>query len=75
MRAWGSLPQLGLYPDQVLLRNAEVARLVTGAGKEYGFQVENVTLDYAAAVERSRRFRPDWSRVGLANEGQCGHGF
>ncbi len=45
----------GCIPTKSLLRNAEVARLVTGAGKEYGFQVENVTLDYAAAVERSRK--------------------
>lgn len=45
----------GCIPTKSLLRNAEVARLVTGAGKEYGFQADNVTLDYAAAVERSRK--------------------
>ncbi len=45
----------GCIPTKSLLRNAEVARLVTGGGKEFGFSAENVTLDYAAAVERSRR--------------------
>ncbi|MGC9522783.1 MAG: dihydrolipoyl dehydrogenase [Anaerolineae bacterium] len=45
----------GCIPTKALLRNAEVARLVTGGGKEFGFSAQNVTLDYAAAVERSRK--------------------
>jgi dihydrolipoamide dehydrogenase len=45
----------GCIPTKSLLRNAEVARLVTGGGKEYGFAAESVTLDYAAAVDRSRK--------------------
>lgn len=45
----------GCIPTKALLRNAEIARLVTGGGKEFGFAAENVTLDYAAAVERSRK--------------------
>ena len=45
----------GCIPTKALLRNAEIARLVTGSGKEFGFTAENVTLDYAAAVERSRK--------------------
>ncbi len=45
----------GCIPTKALLRNAEIARLVTGGGKEFGFTAENVTLDYAAAVERSRK--------------------
>jgi len=45
----------GCIPTKALLRNAEVARLITGGGKEYGFRAENVTLDYDAAVERSRK--------------------
>lgn len=45
----------GCIPTKALLRNAEIARLVTGSGKEFGFVAENVTLDYAAAVERSRK--------------------
>ncbi|HQE92917.1 MAG TPA: dihydrolipoyl dehydrogenase [Anaerolineae bacterium] len=44
----------GCIPTKALLRNAEVVRLL-GAGKEFGFNVENVTLDYAAAIDRSRQ--------------------
>lgn len=44
----------GCIPTKALLRNAEVARLL-GRGKEFGFTVEGVTLDYAAAVARSRQ--------------------
>ena len=45
----------GCIPTKALLRNAEVARLVTGGGREFGFKADNVVLDYAAAVERSRK--------------------
>lgn len=45
----------GCIPTKSLLRNAEVARLVSKGGKTYGFKAENVTLDYAAAVSRSRQ--------------------
>jgi len=45
----------GCIPTKALLRNAEVARLVTGGGKEFGFKAENVTLDYGAAIDRSRK--------------------
>ncbi len=45
----------GCIPTKSLLRNAEVARLVTQGGKEFGFSADNVTLDYAAAVDRSRK--------------------
>ncbi len=45
----------GCIPTKALLRNAEVARLLTEGGKEFGFTAEAVTLDYAAAVERSRK--------------------
>jgi len=44
----------GCIPTKALLRNAEVARLL-GEGKEYGFSIESVTLDYGAAIERSRK--------------------
>ncbi len=44
----------GCIPTKALLRNAEVARLL-GEGKEFGFNVENVTLDYGAAIDRSRK--------------------
>ncbi|MBN2007599.1 MAG: dihydrolipoyl dehydrogenase [Anaerolineae bacterium] len=45
----------GCIPTKALLRNAEVARLLTDGGKEFGFNAEAVTLDYAAAVDRSRK--------------------
>jgi len=44
----------GCIPTKALLRNAEVAQLL-GRGREFGFEVENVTLDYAAAIDRSRK--------------------
>lgn len=44
----------GCIPTKALLRNAEVARLL-GEGKEYGFSLDNVTLDYGAAIDRSRK--------------------
>lgn len=45
----------GCIPTKSLLRNAEVAELVTSGGKTFGFTADNVTLDYAAAVSRSRQ--------------------
>lgn len=45
----------GCIPTKALLRSAEVAHLVTNGGKEYGFTADNVTLDFAAAVDRSRK--------------------
>ena len=45
----------GCIPTKALLRNAEVARLVTQGGKTFGFTAGDVTLDYAAAVDRSRK--------------------
>jgi len=44
----------GCIPTKALLRNAEVARLL-GAGKEFGFSVDGLTLDYSAAIDRSRK--------------------
>ena len=44
----------GCIPTKALLRNAEVVSLL-GEGKEFGFSVSDVTVDYAAAVKRSRQ--------------------
>jgi len=44
---------IGCIPSKALLRNAEIARLLK-RGKEFGFSFENLTLDYAAAIKRSR---------------------
>jgi dihydrolipoamide dehydrogenase len=46
---------VGCIPSKALLKNAEVAHLLQHRGKDFGFQVEGVELDYAAAVKRSRQ--------------------
>jgi dihydrolipoamide dehydrogenase len=43
----------GCIPSKALLWNAEVVRLVREAG-EYGIAFDNVTIDMAKAIERSR---------------------
>jgi dihydrolipoamide dehydrogenase len=43
----------GCIPSKALLRNAEIAQLLT-RGKEFGFSFENLKLDYAVAHKRSR---------------------
>ena len=43
----------GCIPSKALLRNAEIANLLT-RGKEFGFSFENLQLDYAVAHKRSR---------------------
>ncbi len=45
----------GCIPSKALLRNAELAHILTKRAKEFGFAFENLQLDYAAAVKRSRR--------------------
>src|SRR5512147_2289502 len=45
---------VGCIPSKALLQNAAVAELLR-RGKDFGFSVENVQLDYAAAVKRSRQ--------------------
>jgi dihydrolipoamide dehydrogenase len=44
----------GCIPTKALLRNAEVINLLQ-RGRDFGFSVENVQIDYAAAVNRSRQ--------------------
>lgn len=46
---------VGCIPSKALLKNAEVAHLLQHRGKDFGFQVEGVELDYASAVKRSRQ--------------------
>jgi len=46
---------VGCIPSKALLRNAEIAHLLREGGKEFGFSFENLKLDYAAAVKRSRQ--------------------
>lgn len=46
---------VGCVPSKALLKNAEVAHTLRERGKDFGFSFENLTLDYAAAVKRSRQ--------------------
>ena len=56
-RQWlgGVCLNVGCIPSKALLKNAEVARLLREGGKEFGFTLENLKLDYGAAVKRSRQ--------------------
>lgn len=46
---------VGCIPSKALLKNAEVAHTLRARGKELGFSFENLTLDFSAAVKRSRQ--------------------
>ncbi len=54
---WGGVClNVGCIPSKALLRNAELAHIVTKEAKSFGIQVEGqVTFDYQAAYERSRK--------------------
>ncbi len=46
---------VGCIPSKSLLKNAEVAEIVRHRTKEFGLSLENLKLDYGAAVKRSRQ--------------------
>lgn len=46
---------VGCIPSKALLRNAEIAHILREGGKDFGFSFDNLKLDYAAAVKRSRQ--------------------
>jgi len=46
---------IGCVPSKSLLKNAEVAHTLQHRGKEFGFQFENLKLDYSVAFKRSRQ--------------------
>ncbi len=46
---------IGCIPSKALLRNAEIAHILRERGKEFGFSFDNLKLDYAVAVKRSRQ--------------------
>lgn len=46
---------IGCVPSKALLRNAEVAHLLQNGGREFGFKVEGLELDFPSAVKRSRK--------------------
>ncbi len=46
---------VGCIPSKALLKNAEVAHILRERGEDFGFSFDNLTLDYSAAVKRSRK--------------------
>ncbi len=56
-REWlgGVCLNVGCIPSKALLKNAEVAHTLRKRGKEFGFEIQGLKLDYGAAVKRSRR--------------------
>jgi dihydrolipoamide dehydrogenase len=56
-REWlgGVCLNIGCIPSKALLRNADVAHTLRTGGKEFGFEIDGLKLDYAAAVRRSRQ--------------------
>ena len=46
---------VGCIPTKALLKNAEIAHILRNGGKEFGFEIQDLKLDYSAAVKRSRR--------------------
>jgi len=46
---------IGCIPSKALLKNAEVAHTLRERSKDFGFSVDNLQLDFTAAVKRSRQ--------------------
>jgi dihydrolipoamide dehydrogenase len=46
---------VGCIPSKSLLKNAEIAHTLRTGGKEFGFSVDGLKLDFPAAVKRSRK--------------------
>src|SRR5512135_1551919 len=46
---------VGCIPSKSLLKNAEIAHILRERGKDFGFSLENLKLDYSVAVKRSRQ--------------------
>jgi dihydrolipoamide dehydrogenase len=46
---------VGCIPSKALLRNADIAHTLRERGEEFGFNLENLQLDYGVAVKRSRQ--------------------
>lgn len=56
-REWlgGVCLNVGCIPSKALLKTAEVAYTLRKRGREFGFEVQGLKLDFGAAVKRSRR--------------------
>ncbi|MGB1250496.1 MAG: dihydrolipoyl dehydrogenase [Candidatus Promineifilaceae bacterium] len=53
---WGGVClNIGCIPSKALLHNAELAHTLTHRGKEFGFKMDNLELDYKVAFKRSRQ--------------------
>jgi dihydrolipoamide dehydrogenase len=46
---------IGCIPSKALLKNADVAHTLRERGKEFGFKVDKLELDYSVAYDRSRK--------------------
>lgn len=46
---------VGCVPSKALLKNAELAHTLKDRAKEFGISYDNLTLDFSAAVKRSRQ--------------------
>jgi dihydrolipoamide dehydrogenase len=46
---------VGCIPSKALLKNADVAHTLRERGKEFGFSMDNLKLDFSVAVKRSRQ--------------------
>ena len=46
---------IGCIPSKALLKNADVAHTLRERGRDFGFTLENLQLDFASAVKRSRQ--------------------
>lgn len=46
---------VGCIPSKALLKNAELAHTLRERAKDFGISFDNLTLDYGAAVKRSRQ--------------------
>jgi dihydrolipoamide dehydrogenase len=56
-REWlgGVCLNVGCIPSKSLLKNAEVAELLRYGARDFGFSIDNLKLDFSAAVKRSRQ--------------------
>jgi len=56
-RHWlgGVCLNVGCIPSKSLLKNADVALTLRERGREFGFSMENLQLDFTSAVKRSRQ--------------------
>ncbi len=53
---WGGVClNVGCIPSKALLRNAELAHIITHRAKDFGFKLGSVELDYDVAFKRSRQ--------------------